>query len=273
MSGGARYCPVCGAAATPLPAVDFNKSCEEANGRFLPPSGIFFQYFLCGNCGFCFAPEICSWTTAEFENRIYNKDYAEVDPDCSGPRPRANAANLIELFGERRSEIRHLDYGGGSGLLSELLHKAGWNSTSYDPFHDKGVRLGDLGKFDLITAYEVFEHVPDVTALMSDLRLLLAHDGIVLFSTLLSDGKLGQGQGTTWWYASPRNGHISLFSRKSLAILAAREGWTFGSFSPVSHVLWRTVPSWASHVFRTAAPLPNPAPKKRRFWSFLDFTR
>jgi hypothetical protein len=35
-----------------------------------------------------------------------------------------------------------------------------------------------------------------------------------MFSTLLSDGNIKLGQKLTWWYASPRNGHISLFSRR-----------------------------------------------------------
>jgi SAM-dependent methyltransferase len=248
---GPPPCPVCAAPCPRLGAVDFNKCCEETRGRFLPRSGVAVWYFRCEGCGFCFAPEICNWTRAEFERRIYNEQYAQVDPDFGDARPRANAASLIAMFGAGRSAIRHLDYGGGSGLLSRLMREAGWRSVSYDPFHDEAARAADLGRFDLVTAYEVFEHAPDVNALISDLGALRAPSGIVLFTTQLSDGNIGERRELTWWYASPRNGHISLFSRKSLQILAGREGLRFASFSAGAHALWRTAPPWATHVLRS----------------------
>jgi 2-polyprenyl-3-methyl-5-hydroxy-6-metoxy-1,4-benzoquinol methylase len=115
---------------------------------------------------------------------------------------------------------------------------------------DKAVNIAELGKFDLITAYEVFEHVPDPLQLMVNLRSLLSLNGIILFSTLLSDGNIHVNQRLNWWYASPRNGHISLFSRKSLAILAENNGFIFGSFSLGFHVLFTNIPPWAAHVIR-----------------------
>jgi 2-polyprenyl-3-methyl-5-hydroxy-6-metoxy-1,4-benzoquinol methylase len=110
-----------------------------------------------------------------------------------------------------------------------------------------------LGKFDLITAFEVFEHVPDVDMLMSDLRALLAPGGIVLFSTLLSDGQILQNRRLDWWYASPRNGHISLFSRASLVLLAKRHGYTYGDMNYLFHFLWTTIPDWAKHTLTFAS--------------------
>ncbi|APV52292.1 hypothetical protein BWI17_04755 [Betaproteobacteria bacterium GR16-43] len=206
-------------------------------------------YFRCGDCGFTFAPELCAWTLEEFEARIYNADYALVDPDYLDLRPRANAASLVPMLGERGRAIRHLDFGGGNGLLSRLLREAGWQSTSYDPFVDRDVSLATLGRFDLITAFEVFEHVPDVQQLMASVASLLAPDGVVLFSTMASDGHLHAGQRIDWWYAAPRNGHISLYSRKSLDILAEQQGLKFGSFNEGFHAYFRTIPAWAAPIF------------------------
>jgi hypothetical protein len=104
-----------------------------------------------------------------------------------------------------------------------------------------------------VTAYEVFEHVPDVPDLIDKLSSLVSDDGLVLFSTLVSDGSIAPKQRLTWWYASPRNGHISLFSRESLARLGARKRFKFGSFSPNLHVFWRSVPEWAAHFLREPA--------------------
>lgn len=239
-------CPVCGGPCSLLDAVDFNKSCEEAHGKFLGSADIPVVYALCGACGFCFAPQFAAWDLDRFAQRIYNDDYVLVDPDYADARPRQNAATLISMFGERAQAIRHIDYGGGSGLLAQLLREKNWQSVSYDPFTDRAVHVAQLGKFDLITAFEVFEHVPDVRSLMSDLRSLLSPGGVVLFSTLLSDGKIHPGRKLDWWYAAPRNGHISLFSRQSLAILAQQNDLNIGSFSAGFHILFSKLPPWAA---------------------------
>ena len=242
-------CAVCGGESSLFDVVDLNKSCLGADQQ-LQLSGIPVYYARCNGCGFCFAPELMAWSIEEFEQKIYNDDYVLVDPDYVDARPRNNAATLIAVFGDLAHGLKHLDYGGGGGLLSELLNAAGWQSQTYDPFVHRNTQLESLGKFDLITSYEVFEHVPDVQALMANLRLLLAENGLILFSTLISDGNIKPHERINWWYASPRNGHISLFSQVSLNVLAQKSGFRFGSFSEGFHTFFTEVPPWASHIIR-----------------------
>lgn len=239
-------CQVCGGPSPALDVVDFNKSCEEQRGKFLPLCGEPVYYHLCPSCGFCFAPQFAQWSLVDFERKIYNDSYVEVDPDYVEMRPRASAQHLIAMFGNRPPRLRHLDYGGGQGLLSRILVDAGWQSKSFDPLVDRKIAVESLGRFDLISAFEVFEHVPDVQQLMATLTSLLEPNGIVMFSTLLSDGNLAPHRRIDWWYASPRNGHISLFSRASLILLCQQAGFHFGSFSDGFHLFWKTVPPWAA---------------------------
>lgn len=239
-------CPVCGASTSLLDAVDFNKNCEEARGLHLPKSGVPVAYVICDACRFCFAPELHRWPVAEFEKRIYNADYAQVDPDYISARPESNAAMLHSLF--TAGGISHLDYGGGSGVLSRALVDRGWNSQTYDPFVDPDVQVERLGRFDLVTAFEVFEHVPDIDKLFADLQAVLKPDGLLLFSTLLSDGQIEPGKPLHWWYAAPRNGHISLFSAESMRICMQQHDLNFASASAGLHVAYRQVPTWARHV-------------------------
>ncbi len=243
-------CPVCAGPCRPFDVVDFNKSCEEVRGVMLPPSGLRVAYERCDSCGFCFAPEIMAWPLERFEREIYNGQYPLVDPDYLDVRPRANAAGLQSLFRGSAPPITHLDFGGGSGLMSKVLREAGWQSSTYDPFADRGADVNALGRFNLVTAFEVFEHVPDVNDLMKQLKALLAPQGVVIFSTLTSDEDIVPGKPLTWWYASPRNGHISLFSKKSLATLARNHGFMFASFAPGLHLMFTQVPGWASHFIR-----------------------
>lgn len=242
-------CPICKTKSSLLDVVDLNKSCEEARGKYLALAGVPVYYALCNNCKFCWAPELHNWPLAKFEALIYNGDYISVDPDYLEARPKANADNLRLMFPNLPSTLRHLDYGGGNGLLAKLLSKSNWNSASFDPFVDKNISLEKLGTFELITAFEVFEHVPNIEALVSDIRSVLSKDGLLLFSTLLSDGDIHPNQRLTWWYASPRNGHITLFSKSSLALLALNNGFKFGSLSRGFHIFFREKPPlWASHL-------------------------
>lgn len=237
-------CPVCTSPTALYDVVDFNKSCAEATGTFLPLSGVPIYYRRCATCAHTWAPEFGDWSDADFLNHIYNEGYEQVDPDYLASRPQGNAQVVANLFGGARAQIRHLDYGGGNGVLSRALAEQGWDSASFDPFPGDGTAPESLGKFNFITAFEVFEHVPDVDALMHGLRALMADECLVFFSTLVSDGNLQPNGRLNWWYASPRNGHISLFSQRSLALLAEKHGLGFRSFDANLHCFFNTMPAW-----------------------------
>lgn len=189
-----------------------------------------------------------AWPMDEFSQKVYNDDYLIVDREYEFARPNKMADSLENIFGASKSLIRHLDYGGGSGLLSKKLKDFGWDSTSYDPFVNPDVDIAQLGEFDLITAFEVFEHVPDVNALVGELKTLCKPSGMVLFSTQCSDGEIVKGVPLTWWYAAPRNGHVSLYSRRSLALLMGKKGFETVSFPNGTHASFYEVPHWASHL-------------------------
>ncbi len=247
-------CPVCGAACSLLDVIDFNRTCGDQTGSLLGLSGCPVYYVLCDGCGFCHAPQFSSWTKTDFRERIYNATYPLIDPDYLEKRPRTNANTLIALFGTPPKGFRHLDYGGGNGGLSKQLRSASWESMSIDPFAADQEDLAALGKFELITAFEVFEHVVDIRTLLANLESLRAPNGLILFSTLVSDKDIGAGQRLTWWYAAPRNGHISLFSRKSLRLMGKQKGLQLGHFNEGLHMYFSVVPPWASHLFQPKAP-------------------
>ena len=80
------------------------------------------------------------------------------------------------------------------------------------------MRMADLGTFDLVTSFEVFEHVPDIDALFFE-SAAAGESGRPpsFFSTMLSDGEIVRGKPLTWWLRQRRaTGHISLSLAKSL---------------------------------------------------------
>jgi SAM-dependent methyltransferase len=240
ISPDARPCKICGGAAQLYGEVDFNRSCEEQRGLKLPLLGIPVHYRRCTGCGFLFTECFDDWTEAEFKQFIYNDGYIKVDPDYLEVRPAGNAAQMVRQFDQDRARIRILDYGGGNGLLARRLRSAGFaHVQTYDPFTPEHCGRPD-SKFDLITSYETFEHLPDPLPVFDVLVDLLTPSGVVLFSTLVQPPEI-ESIGMTWWYIGPRNGHVSLFSERALAVAWQRHGFSVRSFTPGLHLAFRDV--------------------------------
>ena len=142
-----------------------------------------------------------------------------------------------------------LDYGGGEGLLAELLRASGFpHVETYDPFVPR-FAARPSGRFDCITCFEVLEHATDPLRVFAEMNELLTSPGLVLFSTLLQPADMAF-RGLSWWYASPRNGHVSLYTDASLRALARPFGFDLASFNESTHVLLRGRPGFASHFLR-----------------------
>ena len=238
-------CKCCGATALPYGVVDFHKNCEVHRRRVLGISGVPIYYYRCPECRFLFTTAFDDFSQDDFLRYVYNEEYILVDPDSVGGRARANADFLIQLFSAEKPR-RILDYGGGSGVLADCLHAAGFPEVqNYDPFVPLHASK-PTGRFDCVVCFEVVEHSTDPEQTFADMLDLLTDPGIIVFSTLLQPADIDR-QGLNWWYAGPRNGHVSLFTGQSLLALLEPFGFGFASFTENLHVLYREIPEFARH--------------------------
>jgi 2-polyprenyl-6-hydroxyphenyl methylase/3-demethylubiquinone-9 3-methyltransferase len=245
----ATPCKVCGGRSSLFGVMDFNRSCEEARGKVLPMSGAAVYYRRCEACGLVFTDAFDDWSNADFEARIYNDGYVEIDPDYVEARPNNNAAVVGRLFGAHAGELDVLDYGGGNGVMAERLRQRGFRSaTTYDAFHP-GFRERPDRKFDLVTCFETLEHMPDPVQGAADLVDLMEEGGLLLISTMVQPADFAR-LGSSWWYIAPRNGHITLYSRPALTHLFNRLGLQVASASDSEHMAFKTLPAFARHLFR-----------------------
>lgn len=245
---GPKLCKICRTVAPLAGSVDFNKSCLEFQGTFLPRRGIAIDYNRCPACGFLFTAALDGWSKQDFLETIYNDDYGLVDPEYRDYRPNANMKFLSNLFAEQKGELAVLDYGGGNGALARLLGEAGFASAdTYDPLVAEFSTLPSK-RYPLICSFETLEHTPDPRATIREMSALLADPGMIIFSTLLQPPNF-ESKRLGWWYVGPRNGHVSLFSRKALELAWRKEGLRYGSFDHVMHVAFRQVPAFARHLF------------------------
>ena len=238
-----KICKCCGAPAAPFAEVDASRSCEDRHGTpVFPPSGRQIPYLRCSRCGFVFTDAFDALTDEQLGAAIYNADYARADPDFAEARPRFLADALAEFIAPLEGTARCLDFGGGRGLLAELMRGRGCRIDTWDPYFDRA-QEPDRQSYDLVTAFEVVEHSRDPVGTFRQIASLLRPGGVAYFTTHL----LPRGAGADWWYLAPRNGHVSLHTPASLRACAEACGMEFLMLAEASHLM---LPRGASEVAR-----------------------
>lgn len=134
---------------------------------------------------------------------------------------------------------RFLDFGGGHGLLVRLMRDRGFDFQWQDKYANAPVLCRGFEAeatstgFDLVTAFEVAEHLPDP---VSGFREMLSRGRTLLFSTELmpADDPL---PGDWWYYVLEFGQHVSLYSRESLEHLARQLGLYLASNGSTIHLM------------------------------------
>lgn len=180
------------------------------------------SYFRCVNCGFM-QTEKPYWLKEAYNKAISSLDVGMLSRNLSHVHV---TESIINTCFDRTA--RFLDYAGGYGIFVRLMRDRGYDFYRQDEYcenifaiyHDvEGVGIEKNG-FELVTAFEVFEHLADPLA---DLKKILAYSSNVLFSTVFQDGKTESLQ--SWWYLVPQSGqHVSFYTRRSLEIIAEHFG-------------------------------------------------
>lgn len=117
---------------------------------------------------------------------------------------------------------KFIDYGGGYGIFVRLMRDQGFDFYRHDPLCENLFAEGfdaqvDTG-YELLTAWEVFEHLVDP---MAEIEKMLRYSKNIFFSTILLPRypkPLNQ-----WWYYGLEHGqHVSFYSRESLQFIAQK---------------------------------------------------
>ncbi len=246
-------CKCCKKTAHLYGVCDFNKSCQEAKGKFIPYCGIPVYYYKCSECGFIFTDSFNDWDIKKFKENIYNEEYLKVDPDYTLIRPKSNAEFVSNIFSELKNEIKIIDYGGGSGVLEKNLREMGFKEVvTYDPFYNEFSKK-PIGLYNLVISFEVIEHVQDPYKPFEEMLALLdVENGLMMFSTLLQPSDIDNVK-TDWWYISPRNGHISIHTSRSIKLLLDKLELNFVSVNENLHVAFKTTPFFYQKLFKMKA--------------------
>ena len=190
-----------------------------------PLSGIPVYYHRCPSCDFIFTTHCDNWTPEEFRRNIYNDRYIECDPFFVESRPMG-IAKWFETWFSPSEKLKILDFGSGGGMFGAYLNNQGFDVVSYDPFLQRQCSPPSLGGFDLVVAAEVVEHSHTPLQTFKECMSFLKKDQptLFVFTTMMTPvipEELKHNLGA-YWYAGPRNGHVSLFSEKTIKLIAEK---------------------------------------------------
>lgn len=216
-----------------------------------------FSVVICRSCGLTYVtPRLSSetlladvydegyWTSAEAKSRGYS-DY------------RQDAPLYLKTYKRRISVVRRhfprpgrvLDVGCAAGYFLKVMQEEGWQVTGLEPSDairahaatlvgEENLMAGTLGdvdlepaSFDLITMWDVLEHIPDPVAAVRQARRLVRQEGRFLVETQNVDSRAARFLGRRWQHYKHAE-HIYHFNAKTLDEVLRRGGFETLENSP-----------------------------------------
>lgn len=189
------------------------------------------EYRQCTRCGYAFIVDP-HWLELAYSTAIAALDTGIVTRNLW----LADVTSAL-LRLSLRDVGRTLDYGGGTGLLVRLMRDRGHDFRWHDAYSPNLLARGFEGdledRFDMVTSFELVEHLPDPMTTLLTLRSLAPV--LVLSTELLPATCSGVGD---WWYFAPESGqHIGFFTADSLKVVAERLGLRLSTNGRNLHVL------------------------------------
>lgn len=209
-------CKICGEAATPRPQ---RLVLKKHNVR----------YFQCPACNFIQTEEPY-WLDEAYPSAI-----SDLDPVNRAIR----GARVVEdvILAGFDPNAKFIDWGGGYGVFTHLMRDTGydfyWSDRYCQNLFAKQFAANPEQTYELLTAFEVFEHLVDP---LGEISTMLARSRNILFTTVVPPSD--PDKLTNWWYLTLEHGeHVSLYSLKSLQLLAERFDLHLASDGVDTHLL------------------------------------
>ncbi len=174
------------------------------------------KYFRCVQCSFI-QTETPYWLDQAYSEAITNSDIGLVARNLETV---SKVTALIRLCFPQAS--RFVDYGGGYGMFVRLMRDKGFDFYRSDKYAKnlfaKQFEASETISYDLLTAFEVFEHLVNPTDEVE--RMLKLSDAIFFSTTLLPVHQPKPGE---WWYYCLDHGqHVGIYTKQTLTFLARK---------------------------------------------------
>lgn len=191
------------------------------------------EYHRCGGCGLVVLPSP-DWLDEAYSSAISDHDTGLLRRSRILSRVTGAA---IRAEGLRKG--RFLDWAGGYGVLTQLMRDRGFDYWHHDdfaqPLFARSFQDAGDADYDLITAFEVVEHLTDPR---QELAAISKRTDRLLFTTELLPEPAPRV--ADWWYYLPETGqHVTFHTLDSLRVLGASLGYELTSNGRNLHMFHR----------------------------------
>lgn len=177
------------------------------------------QYYKCTSCSFI-QTEKPYWLEEAYGSAITKLDVGLIYRNLE----LSKTLERILLQKHFNPNGKFIDYGGGYGMYVRLMRDKGFDFYRQDNYCEnifaEYFDIDDLQsteKFELLTSFEVFEHLANPE---DEIKTMLTLSDSIFFSTELQPGN-SPAQPEDWWYFVPETGqHIAFYTVKALQHLA-----------------------------------------------------
>jgi len=189
----------------------------------------------CRRCSTVYTPYL-PWYSSEVYYETYYWDQ-NLEPPAF---VQSRLEEIVAEFAPYRQTNRLLDIGCGAGNLLRAARKSGWDAQGVDVAVNAAKHVRELGfevfrgelrdahfpaaHFDVITAAELLEHLPDPRAELNEIVRLLRPGGLFWTTTPHACGLAARVLGLKWRCISPPE-HLQLFSANGLKSLMRDVGF------------------------------------------------
>lgn len=204
----------------------------------------------CSNCGLVYVnPRIDTETVAY----SYSNAKDEVYVKGAAGRKRTFRRYVKKIGKWRRPPGRLLDIGCAAGFFVHEARKCGWDATGIEPskwlvkwgiknlgekLYEGTLRQGRFkeGEFDLLTMWDVLEHLPDPAGELHECNRILKQGGMLVINYPDFGSILARLTGSRWWFLL--SNHLYYFTPDTMRRYLQKSGFEVKRFSP--H--WQTLP-------------------------------
>lgn len=209
-----------------------------SNTNPLFTSKILFKYDICyhkcPSCGFV-QTDSPFWLDEAYQSPIVGGDIGLIQRNINCC---ISLNNIIKSSFDYNGKF--LDYAGGYGILVRMMRDKGFDFYWDDKYCENLFsqyftleRLDPNTKFEAVTGFEVFEHLPDP---LSEISKLFEYSDTIIFSTeLVPDREIKSEK--DWWYINNSGQHISFYTRKSFEVIAEKFACNFYTNGHDLHIL------------------------------------